>query len=84
MIERVAQAVRRRQLERTRRIGALDGPVRLPEHTLDNARAAIRGMREPTALMLEAGGNFIEDDCSNPREPQMRAAWMAMIDEALK
>jgi hypothetical protein len=63
---------------------AISGAPFPSERARSRARAAIEAMRGPTDAMIYSGGEFIEDNCANPREPQMRAAWDAMIDEALK
>lgn len=79
LIEQVAQAMwtAREQTMPTRtRMNWSDGTDIARHVMLQQARAAIRAMREPTEKMVEAGEWPAEDDGA-------LACWQAMIDAAL-
>ena len=74
MIEQVARAMRRNKFVRTRRT-VFDETIPPTENEMDDARAAIEAMREPTDEMCMAG--FEDASFSN------RGIWKSMIDAAL-
>ncbi len=84
MVERVARAQRRRRFERTRRLGAgqpvgiYDPEVEPTANEMDDARAAIEAMRDPTEEMLVAAYPH-----SGVNREIARQDWQAMIDKAL-
>lgn len=73
MIERVAAAMDK--------YGEQSG-CRIPRVMLRHlAVEAIEAMREPTALMLGTLGLYYTNECD---DPDFRAAWQSVIDEALR
>jgi hypothetical protein len=51
---------------------------------MDDARAAIEAMREPTDAMAFAGANALAMEMQAPSPTLMAVGFVAMIDEALK
>jgi hypothetical protein len=81
MVERVARAVRRNKFVRTRRIASFDETVPPTDEEIDDARAAIAAMREPTPEMSEAA--FQIEASGYSQRTLLEAGWRAMIDAAL-
>jgi len=82
MIERVAKAIQGELPEFT---GVT--PEYLQALYKNAAEAAIEAMREPTDLMIEAGGEAIfgwNGDKTPATEAEAQVAWPAMIDAALQ
>jgi len=79
MIERMAQAL----------WAARDKPEPYATHAdvlRREARAVVAAMREPTAAMIQAGGNAVYAEggpATAASDDQAAAAWRAMIDAAL-
>jgi hypothetical protein len=99
MVERVARAILRAELEREAarllaegRTGdanalftaAISGSGRHWKSRLDEARSAIAAMREPTEAMKLAGYSIIDPHEDGPREHHIDLAWQLMIDAALR
>lgn len=80
MVERVARALRRRWC-----IDAFDRESDIGwEGEINNARAAIAAMREPTEAMLDFGACHEDQDHEIFDEGHIsREVWHAMIDAAL-
>jgi hypothetical protein len=82
MIEKVAKAMWDARRGHANNSGVFlefwgDGSIPKKNGILDEARAAIAAMREPTEMMLWAGNEQL--DCAG----ELRC-WQAMIDEALR
>lgn len=75
MIDRVAQALWLKARER--------GSERELEFFKEDARDAIKAMREPTARMLEAGNRHMDDFGTYDRREELQRAFPAMIEVAL-
>lgn len=80
MIERVAMAVRKNRFIRTRRT-VFDETVPPTENELDDARAAIEAMREPTTEMEVTGTEHWL--VIRAQEDRAGVIWRSMIDEAI-
>ncbi len=80
MVERVARAVRMNRFVRTRRSAAFDETVPPTDLELDDARAAIAEMIEPTQGMMDV---FYTLPCWGDG-PEARDTWRVMVDEALR
>jgi len=77
IVERVARAVRQNKFNRTRRhLDAFSEDSPPTENELDDARAAIAALREPTEAMTAAANRL-----NHPRDEEV---WRTMIDEALR
>jgi hypothetical protein len=77
MVERVAQAIGKSRFGESLRWHQETGGLR--QSCLDDARAAITAMREPTKPMIDAG-DYVIAVISWDGE----LVWRAMVDEALK
>ena len=81
MVRHVAIEVRRNKFERSRRGGFFDETVEPTETELDDARAAIEALREPTAEMIDAGRDVGPDAPYGAAETAQR--FRTMMDKAL-
>jgi hypothetical protein len=85
MIERVARAIARAQLDRQyvgrlENIGCFIEIDRIWPEFVPEARRAIKAMREPTEALIN---RMMEQWDDNPCAPSATAGWKAAIDAAL-